>query len=702
MSRIKLYLAVGIFWGCLLGAGAAGAETFEKNSPADRASVLSSLLEALLAGKPELPLNIPQNGAAAKAAAARQQKSQNLKSETVPLEPSQPPVVIVEGVIVRFKSAEIRTLARANQPPPEEAVAELEAALGEELLFHGAMVNEAHLFRFLAPKKGEAVSLPLQRAKNLPAIDWIEADQRMAAQSFSNDPYFAPYQWNLKGEQEGFAGGIEAARAWEISRGSADTIVAVVDTGVSPHPEFAERLLPGYDFVSDLHRANDGDGLDSDASDPGDWHLEGECEGQPARDSSWHGTHVAGTIAARGDNGIGVAGVDWNTRILPVRVLGKCGGTDGDILNGMTWAAGLPVPGAPLNPHPAQVINLSLGGYGECSRSYQETINQILGQGVLVVVAAGNKGMDASHYAPANCAGVLTVVATDHKGEFASYTNGDLTDAGIAAPGGDISWYGGSQYGVLSTVDEGATLAQEFGYSWHQGTSMAAPHVSGIASLMLSVNPNLAGAEIYSLVRLASKPFPAGNLCATYSFCGIGLANAYRSVLSADALTSYRLVYEFYNTDLNHYFLTGSKEDAAAVNKGGAGAGWYDTNRYFYAWSGPEEGALPVCRFYTQGANSHFYTANPADCAYLRALNPANVLAPDQWTYEGIAFYAKLSADGVCPGDTFPIYQVYNNRWMYNDSNHRFVSSLRDYHGMIAQGWVGEGVALCVAYTIGK
>jgi serine protease len=108
---------------------------------------------------------------------------------------------------------------------------------------------------------------------------------------------------------------------------------------------------------------------------------------------------------------------------------------------------------------------------------------------------------------------------------------------------------------------------------------------------------------------------------------------------------------------------------------------------------------LPVCRFYTQGANSHFYTANPEDCAYLKSLNPANVYADDQWTYEGIAFYAKIPTNGVCPRDSAPIYRVYNNRWRENDSNHRFVSSLREYAAMISKGWIGEGVTLCAAFA---
>jgi serine protease len=704
MSKIGIYLWACAFFGIVLSADIAAEETLEEVGITGlEDSVLSPLLKGLLAEKSQLPLNTKPHTSATRESSARQTERQASESDALRSEFTHPPALIAEGIIVRFKSPEIQDLARANLPPPKEVVAELEAALGEKLVFHGAMVNEAYVFRFLTPKEGEeAISSFLQRARSLPGIEWIEADTRVKAQSLPNDTFFDSYQWNMKGEDEGSVGGINATRAWSITRGSSDTIVAVVDTGVRPHPEFAARLLPGYDFVSNPYYANDGDGIDSDASDPGDWIEAGECGSKYAENSSWHGTHVAGIIAASGDNGLGIAGVDWNTRILPVRVLGKCGGNDSDILNGMAWAVGLPVPGVPPNPFPAQIINLSLGGYGECPRSYQEAINRIVGQGALVVVAAGNKSIDVKNYLPANCEGVLTVVATDHKGEFASYTNLDFTAVGIgiAAPGGDIFRYDGLQYGIFSTIDTGATTPQGFDYDWKDGTSMAAPHVSGIASLALSVNSNLSGEELYFLLQLTSKPFPAGNRCATYGICGVGIADAYMSVMGATALKNYRLVYEFYNVDLNHYFLTGSKEDAAIINRGGAGSGWYGSGNFFYMWSGPQEGALPVCRFYTQGANSHFYTANLEDCAYLKSLNPANVLADDQWTYEGVAFYAKLPINGICPSDSAPIYRVYNNRWREDDSNHRFVSSSREYAAMISKGWIGEGVTLCAAFAI--
>jgi serine protease len=748
MSKIRIYLWACAFFSIALSAATAAEQTLEKREPpTTKDEALSRLMEGLLREKSPLPLNTPSpstptateatakkaehqdleantfrsqaSQSPSKESAVRETEHQNLKADTPPSQDSQSPPAIAVGIIVRFKSPEIQALARDNLPPPPEAVAGLEAALGEKLVFERATVNEAYVFSFLVPKEGEeAIAAFLQPAKELPSIDWIEANKRVQpqsssvkpeslsvqTQSISNDPDFSR-QWNMMGAP----GGIDAVHAWDITHGSPATIVAVVDTGVRPHPEFADRLLPGYDFISDPRIANDGDGRDSDASDPGDWTEAGECYNY-FNPSSWHGTHVTGIIAASGEDGHGIAGVNWRTRVLPVRVLGKCGGTDDDIVAGMMWAAGIHVPGVPDNPNPAQVINLSLGGPGDsCPSQYHQAIQKIVTRGVLVVVAAGNDSSEDFYSVPANCFDVFSVVATNPSGELPAYTNKHIftVSTAISAPGGDMKWVDGIGYthkedGIFSTINLGPKKPQGDDYAWDEGTSMAAPHVSGIASLVLAVNPNLSGVELQPLLRFASRPFSKGSDCDYYlsSICGSGIADAYRSVKFAEVLKNYRLVYEFANYISNHYMLTASKEQVAALYEGGRGLeGWYNTKEYFYAWSGPEEGAVPVCRFYTLGANSHFYTANAEDCALLKGLNPDNVYANDQWTYEDIAFYAKLPTNGVCPADSAPIYRVYNNRWMYNDSNHRFVSSDSLRQIMLDKGWVDEGVAFCVGFV---
>ena len=199
--------------------------------------------------------------------------------------------------------------------------------------------------------------------------------------------------------------------------------VAVVDTGMLDHPDLAGRVLPGHDFILDIERARDGNARDGDPRDEGDWTNDGDCGGFAAQSSFFHGLFVAGQIAANANNDVGIAGVDWAAKILPVRVLGKCGGNVEDVIAGIVWSAGLPVQGAPVNPHPAKVINLSLGGHGPCTAAEQEAIDDAIAQGTVVVAAAGNDTDDASFFSPANCSGVITVGAMSRTGERSSYSN---------------------------------------------------------------------------------------------------------------------------------------------------------------------------------------------------------------------------------------------------------------------------------------
>ncbi|MDO9302906.1 MAG: S8 family serine peptidase, partial [Anaerolineales bacterium] len=280
-------------------------------------------------------------------------------------------------------------------------------------------------------------------------------------------------QWNLNG-----AWGINAPMAWGITSGSATTIVAVLDTGYTDHLDLdPARILPGYDFVSDVTN-NDTDGRDGEPHDPGDF---GTCG-----DSSWQGTRTAGIIAAASGNALGVAGIDWNARILPVRVLGTCGSTPAaaDIVDGMRWAAGLAVGGVTTNPNPAKVIHVSASLPGvACTTAYQADVDAVINdQGAVIIAPAGDQGGLTNNF-PSNCAGVITVAATDLFGKRASYSNysGTLSVVEISAPGG-----GNGQLNVLSTANSGANSADPplagSIYTTMQGTSMAAAHVSGVVS----------------------------------------------------------------------------------------------------------------------------------------------------------------------------------------------------------------------------
>jgi serine protease len=364
-----------------------------------------------------------------------------------------------------------------------------------------------------------------RRVADDPAVLYAEPDRRMFAQSADtrsapNDPRYAE-QWHYFEA----AGGINMPAAWNITSGVSRVVVAVIDTGVRPHADFGTRLLRGYDFVSRSSDGNDGNGRDDDASDPGD-----ACPPRAPR-SSWHGTHVAGTIGAGRDNGYGVVGVAPRTRLLPVRVLGKCGGYTSDIVDGMRWAAGLAVPKVPANATPARVLNLSLGGSGACPASYRDAIDAITKAGAVVVVAAGNSNTSAANFAPANCPGVITVAATTRTGARAPYSNYG-TRVEIAAPGGDTSLR--SADGILSTLDSGATTPSNDTFGFYQGTSMATPHVAGVVALMLAANATLTPAEILQILQSTARKFPTGTgRDCTTERCGAGIVDAGRAVAEA-------------------------------------------------------------------------------------------------------------------------------------------------------------------------
>ena len=336
-----------------------------------------------------------------------------------------------------------------------------------------------------------------------------------------NDPLFKD-MWHL-GDNPGSA----AQEAWSSTKGSPDQVVAVLDTGIlKGHPDLRsdERLLPGYDFVSNRFMGNDGDGRDADASDPGDWIEQGQCGVRRFRPSSWHGSHVAGTIAANTNNDEGVAGISWNAKVLPVRVLGKCGGRMSDIAAAIRWSAGLHVGGMASNQHPASVINLSLGGrvnkresyYPNCPPTYQRAITDAIEAGAVVVVAAGNSGANSFDYAPANCAGVVTVGATDSGGRRAMWSNYG-TKLLLSAPG----------VGIHSAVNGGQRApTSDMTYDTMDGTSMAAPHVAGAVALLRGLRPQLSVSAVRTELQRSVSPFPSGTMCDNHAtMCGAGILN---------------------------------------------------------------------------------------------------------------------------------------------------------------------------------
>ena len=460
----------------------------------------------------------------------------NSASAAPPLGPStHPNKAYTERLIVKFRStaatpAKLKTL-RTDTGVPLTALR--------------AMSGGAQIVRLpYRMRTDEAEAITRQLASD-PDVEYAEVDRIMRPLLTPNDPQYAA-QWSLDSAST-VAGGMNLPAAWDVTTGSGGIVVAILDTGIVAHADIdPSRQLPGYDFVSadpsgTFFVANDSDGRDNDPSDPGDWATQTDVDDPttPCTDvanSSWHGTHVAGIIGAASNNAAGITGTNWTSRILPVRVLGRCGGYTSDIADGIRWAAGITVGGV-ANPTPAKVLNISLGAIVPCSATptIQAAINDAVAAGASVVVAAGNENIDAANASPASCSGVITVAATTRTGARAAYSNiGSSVE--IAAPGGSVPL---NTNGIESTVNTGTTTPNVGGstYASYQGTSMAAPAVTGVVSLILSLRPNLTPAETLSILQSTARGFPrgTGRDCST-SICGAGIVNAAAAVASLAGL----------------------------------------------------------------------------------------------------------------------------------------------------------------------
>lgn len=431
-------------------------------------------------------------------------------------------------IIIRF--ADDAALLSSSQPENstlQESLATDDIANIQADTLHNVGRELGHDMQILRPMSGGFHVVELtQGAMMLDDIDTlansmmqdanilsVEPDMIMEPFATPNDPRYND-QWHYYES----AGGLNLPPAWDISEGDG-TVVAVIDTGITNHTDLNANVLPGYDFISDIATANDGNGRDNDATDAGDWETRGEC-GRGPRDSSWHGTHVAGTIAAVTNNQFGVAGVAPQAKIVPIRALGKCGGFASDIADSIRWAAGLSVAGVPNNANPADVINMSLGGGRSCGNAYQSAINAAVSAGATVVVAAGNSSSNVANFTPASCNNVISVAATTRQGGRASYSNfGSLID--VAAPGG-----GGSNR-VLSTLNTGTQRPAAESYASYQGTSMAAPHVAGAAALMKAIDGTLTPAQIESALKSTARSFPS-----SCNQCGSGIVDAHAALLN--------------------------------------------------------------------------------------------------------------------------------------------------------------------------
>lgn len=361
--------------------------------------------------------------------------------------------------------------------------------------------------------------------KSNPDVAYVEPDLMMTANATPPNDTHWDKMWDLKAEGPG----LDLLRAWDVTKGKGVN-VAVLDTGITKHRDLDANVIPGYDFISDPWISRDNDGRDTNPQDEGDWVAANECGvGNPERDqnSTWHGSHVAGTIGAVANDNYGIPGIAPESKIQPLRVLGRCGGRTSDITDAITYASGGKVPGLATNPTPAQVINLSLGGpSATCPRVYQDAIDAAVARGTTVVVAAGNSAKDAQYSTPANCSNVVVVGSVGSDGSQAYYSNygSKIT---LSGQGGDLK----NNQGTLSTINTGKTTPVGPGWGAFQGTSMAAPHVAGVAALMKAANPNLTPEQIKSMLADTAKP--VSKCWAGSGACGAGILDGGAAVTKA-------------------------------------------------------------------------------------------------------------------------------------------------------------------------
>jgi serine protease len=491
-----------------------------------------------------------------------------------------------DRIIVKWRDA-----ASASAPVSADRVRGLAGRLGQSLIRGKSIGGGMSVVQLASTQQGAALASTLQALNADPEVEFAEPDRWVRIQAYTpNDPLFIDgitfgdathpaqfyeRQWYLGSGQ---IASIRADAAWDISKGGASppVVVAVIDTGVRlDHPDLADRLLPGFDFVSNVAVANDNDGWDANPSDPGDFMTALDLVTPPfagkdcaQSSSSWHGTRVAGLIGANTDNSVGMASAGFNVRIVPARALGKCGGSASDVIAAMYWAAGLSVPppllqstDLPVNANPAQIINMSLGSDGACSAAYATAVNDVTARGVLIVASAGNEG--AAVGSPASCAGALAVAGLRHAGTKVGYSNLG-PEVGIAAPAGNCVFVvvqtDPCVFALNTTTNSGSQGPAANSYSspaFHAtfGTSFSSPLVAGTASLMKAVNPALTPALIIARIKEAARTFPTTSIDASpqppacvlpsvnplqsaecicnTQVCGAGMLDAHAAVLAA-------------------------------------------------------------------------------------------------------------------------------------------------------------------------
>ncbi|MCB2019140.1 MAG: S8 family peptidase, partial [Hydrogenophaga sp.] len=578
----------------------------------------------------------------------------------------------VTGIVIKYRQGMGVTKTLSNQHAGQVAAglgfaraAEAAARRGITLLFDRSLATGGHLLRQSRPLSPTQLRQLLNEIAQDPAVDYAEADTIRRGTLVPNDGYF-PWQWHL----QDVLGGIQLPAAWDLADGRG-VRVAVIDSGSTYHADLSPNLIGGYDFISDPWMANDGNGRDSDPSDTGDAVSAEDSFTQCGNDrveyaSTWHGTHVAGTVAALTHNGMGVSGVAFGAKVVPVRVLGRCGGHTSDVAEAVIWAAGGNVAGVPANPYPARVINLSLSGREACSATEQASIDAARALGALVVVAAGNEDEDTRLFSPANCRGVVTVAASRETGGKAEYSNFGA-NVGLAAPGSSI----------LSTFNFGYWGPGASDYRYLSGTSMAAPQVSGVAALVLQLNPTFTPEQVTARLKLGSTRFPV-----SCPGCGAGILNAHGALVPPRFEPG--TVFRFLNMRTGAHLLSA---DAAERDRvlGSMPAFQYERAAFRGQASGGG-GSLPVYRFLNLSNGAHFFTISEAEANAVRTR--------PNFVFEGVAWWARSPAS---PGiGTIPVHRFRNRvtgahfyAYSQGETDHllRFQSVTNVYEGVAFYVW---------------
>lgn len=393
-------------------------------------------------------------------------------------------------------------------------------------------VTGGWVIAFSNPVESEMVPSLQRELKAKDEIKDAYIDMLMAPAAAPNDPEYDK-QWPLHAHDRHPAGSYsKVEEAWNLGFLGESQNIAIVDSGITNHPDLDSKVLPGYDMITNDRTAGDSaPGRDDDPRDTGDGYGVGFCPNDPNnnRDSSWHGTHVAGIAAAATDNNTGVAGTAPKSGLLPVRAMGKCGGYASDIADAVVWAVGGSVPGIPDNPNPAKVVNMSIAGRQKCVSEYQRALKTASDHGAIVVVAAGNANTWTDEYQPANCSSdaLIVVGATGPEGYRAEYSNyGDHIT--IGAPGGNSGTIFEGTTGTLvgyeeqnmfySTLNSGRISAGAPSYGFDEGTSMASPLVAGVVAMMKDANPDLTGAEVREILQSTAQPYnPEPQAMGSYS-----------------------------------------------------------------------------------------------------------------------------------------------------------------------------------------